>query len=92
MARWWLTGTGRFRTKTTTGSHDSFFESWVDSNHNNKQDPDELTVGDAILLREMGANTIRAYHHIFNKPLFRKLYQEYGLRVMVGDLAGRLRR
>ena len=70
------------------GIHDSFFESWVDKNFNNAQDSDELTVGDAILLSKMGANTIRAYHHIYNKPLFRKLYEEYGLRVIVGDLLG----
>jgi hypothetical protein len=70
------------------GIHDSLFESWVDQNFNNRQDADEPTIGDAVLLKKMGANTIRVYHHIYNKPLFRKLYDEYGLRVMVGDLLG----
>jgi len=70
------------------GVHDSLFKSSVDENRNNRQDPNEKTVGDATLLKEMGANTIRAYHHIYNKPLFEKLYRDFGLRVIVGDLLG----
>lgn len=70
------------------GVHDGFFESFVDKNGNNRQDEDEPTVGDARLITDMGINTIRAYHHLYNKELFRRLYDEYGLYILVGDLIG----
>ena len=59
---------------------------FVDKNRNDRQDPDEPTVGDASLLRQLGANTLRAYHHIHNRALFRRLYKEYGLYVLCGDI------
>ncbi|MCB4757651.1 MAG: hypothetical protein LHV69_11585, partial [Elusimicrobia bacterium] len=68
--------------------HDGLFESYVDLNGNDQQDPDEPTVGDAKLLKDMGVNTIRAYHHIYDRELFRKLYKDYGFYVMCGDLFG----
>ena len=70
------------------GKIDGPFDSWVDRNKNNKQDPDEPTVGDFQLMKEMGVNTIRVYHHGFNKELFRTLYKDYGIRVIMGDLLG----
>jgi hypothetical protein len=70
------------------GLHDGFFESWVDKNGNNQQDADEPTVGDAKLLQDLGVNTLRAYHHIANKELFRKLHKDYGLYILCGDLMG----
>jgi beta-glucuronidase len=70
------------------GLHDGFFEAFVDKNGNSIQDSDEPTIGDAKLLKELGVNTLRAYHHIYDKELFRKLFNDYGLRVLCGDLLG----
>lgn len=64
------------------------FETWVDKNKNNKKDPDEPVVGDPFLMKQMGVNTIRVYHHIYNKELFRKLWKEYGFYAIVGDFLG----
>ncbi|MCD4779886.1 MAG: tetratricopeptide repeat protein [Candidatus Omnitrophica bacterium] len=73
------------------GVPDGPFESWVDKNGNNKQDNDEPTVGDFQLMKEMGVNTIRFYHvpTTPNKEILRKLYEEYGIRVILGDFLGK---
>ncbi len=68
--------------------NDVFFESYVDKNLNNKQDKDEPIIGDAKLMKDMGVNTLRLYHHCYNKKLFRKLYIEYGFHVIMGDFLG----
>lgn len=78
----------QFLDTNENGIHDGFFESFVDKNGNNKQDADEPTVGDAKLLKDLGANTLRAYHHLYNKDLFRKLHNDYGFYFLVGDLLG----
>ena len=39
-------------------------------------------------MQRMGVNTIRLYHHEYNKKLLRDLYRTYGIRVMMGDLLG----
>src|SRR3989338_10297379 len=70
------------------GLIDAAFETLVDKNKNNKQDSDEKAVGDFTLLKQMGVNTIRLYHHSMNKELLRTLYKEYGIRVIMGDLLG----
>ena len=75
------------------GLSDGPYGAWVDANRNNRQDEDETPVGDFQLLREMGANTIRWYHHasagwIPNKHLLRDLYFTYGIRTAVGDFLG----
>jgi len=80
---------------------------WVDANRNNQRDPDENAVGDFQLLKDMGVNTIRLYHHSSddpalialtpqqplihnapNKELYRKLFDQYGIRIIMGDLLG----
>ena len=43
------------------GKNDIAYDSWVDANLNNKQDPDEKRVGDWQLLKDMNGNTIRLY-------------------------------
>ena len=43
------------------GAIDVAYDSWVDANHNNRQDAGERRVGDWQLLKDMGANTIRVY-------------------------------
>lgn len=70
------------------GIHDGFFESFIDKNENNLRDKNEPMIGDAKLLKDLGVNTLRAYHHVYNKELFRKLHKEYGIYLLVGDLIG----
>ena len=64
------------------------FETFVDANGNNRQDPDEPTVGDFTFLKDLGVNTIRLYHHASNKALLRQLYEQNGIMVLMGDLVG----
>jgi beta-glucuronidase len=63
----------------------------VDKNKNNLQDNDEIAAGDFVLMKEMGVNTIRLYHHPQkpNKELLRHLYKNYGIRVIMGDFLGK---
>lgn len=70
------------------GIHDGFYESYVDTNGNGRRDPSENIIGDGKLLQEMGVNTLRAYHHIYDKELMRRLHGEHGLHVLCGDLLG----
>jgi beta-glucuronidase len=70
------------------GRIDGPYDSWVDKNRNNRQDPDEPVVGDFKLIKDMGVNTLRIYHHGYNKPLLQDLYQTYGIRVIMGDFLG----
>jgi beta-glucuronidase len=71
----------------TDGPYDAF----VDKNKNNIQDKDEPSVGDFQLMKKMGVNTIRLYHHPLkaNKELLRDLYRNYGIRVIMGDFLGK---
>ncbi|MFA5200077.1 MAG: glycoside hydrolase family 2 TIM barrel-domain containing protein [Candidatus Omnitrophota bacterium] len=73
------------------GKVDGPFDSFVDKNRNNLQDPDEPAVGDFKLMQDMGINTIRLYHHPLkvNKELMRKMYEDYGIRVIMGDFLGK---
>jgi hypothetical protein len=70
------------------GKLDGPYDSWVDENRNNKQDADEPVVGDFKLLKDMGVNTVRLYHHGWNKNALMDLYKNYGIRVIMGDYAG----
>ncbi len=56
------------------GRIDAPYQSWVDKNRNNKRDPAEPIVGDFRLLQEMGANTIRIYHHPSNAKELQTIY------------------
>ncbi len=73
------------------GLIDGPYDSWVDKNGNNQQDPDEPTVGDFELMKEMGVNTIREYHQPFefNKKILREMYEKYGIRMIIGDFLGK---
>jgi hypothetical protein len=74
--------------KNKNNKIDGFYDSWVDKNGNDKQDPNEPVVGDAKLLEDMGVNTLRLYHHAFNKELFDDLYRNHGIRIIIGDFLG----
>ncbi len=76
----------------SNGKVDGPYDSWVDANGNNKKDDNEPIVGDAQLMKEMGANTIRLYNKPglnINKDLLRDLYANYGIRVIMGDFLGK---
>ena len=70
------------------GRVDGPYDSWVDKNNNNRQDPNEPVVGDLALLKEMGVNTVRIYHHVFNRNIIDDLYYKHGIHVLMGDLLG----
>jgi len=70
------------------GKVDGPYDTWVDKNRNNVQDSNEGPVGDFRLMWEMGANTMRIYHHASNKPLLKDLYESYGIMVLMGDFLG----
>jgi beta-glucuronidase len=79
------------------GKIDAPYESWVDKNKNNQQDPDEPAVGDFELMKAMGANAIRVYRMSkekeydpaeFNKEVLRDLHDRYGIWVIMGDFLG----
>ncbi|MCM8813334.1 MAG: cohesin domain-containing protein [Candidatus Omnitrophica bacterium] len=89
----------QWRDANGNGLIDAPFEAWVDANRNNIRDAGENTIGDFQLLKEMGCNAIRLYHHAgsdnktyvpgeYNKALLRQLYQQYGIMVMMGDFFG----
>lgn len=71
------------------GIIDGPYESWVDKNRNNKRDKGEETVGDFQLMKDLGINTLRLYHHSdFNKQLLKDGYEKYGFMYMMGDFIG----
>lgn len=50
------------------GILDSPYEAFVDVNGDGRQDRAEPPIGDFALMRDMGVNTIRIYHHPSNDP------------------------
>ena len=72
------------------GKIDSPYDAWVDKNKNNIQEGDEPAVGDFQLMKDMGVNVVRVYHHDFvgNKKIFQNLYKNYGIRIIIGDFLG----
>ncbi|MFN3550970.1 MAG: glycoside hydrolase family 2 TIM barrel-domain containing protein [Endomicrobiia bacterium] len=61
---------------------------WIDKNRNNKMDKDEIIQEEFELMKEMGVNTIRLYHHGHNKNLLRYIYEKYGIKFLMGDFLG----
>lgn len=71
------------------GKIDGPYDAFVDKNYNNKQDKNEPSVGDFQLMKDMGINTIRLYHHVdLNKQLLMEGYKNYGFMYLMGDLIG----
>jgi len=50
------------------GRNDYAYQTWVDTNRNNQRDPEEKEIGDFQLMKDMGVNTIRVYHHSSDDP------------------------
>ncbi|MBI3601739.1 MAG: hypothetical protein HY209_02460 [Candidatus Omnitrophica bacterium] len=68
------------------------YAAWVDKNGNNQQDSDEPSEGDFALMKKMGVNTLRLYDHPqrpIKKSLLRKMYQDYGFMVLMGNMLGK---
>jgi beta-glucuronidase len=67
------------------GLIDGPYEAYLDT------DKKKRAVGDFALMKEMGVNTIRLYHHPYqiNKELLREMYEKYGIRVIMGDFLGK---
>ena len=78
--------------------NDGLFDSWVDKNKNNVRDADEPVIGDAQLLKDMGANALRIYHGVdraghydpseYDKKLLRTLQKDDGIYSILGDFLG----
>ena len=73
------------------GIIDAPYESWVDKNRNNVQDPDEKKVGDFQLMKQMGVNSLRLYHQPFelNKKILGQMHRKYGIYILLGDFLGK---
>ncbi|MFH1460682.1 MAG: glycoside hydrolase family 2 TIM barrel-domain containing protein [Candidatus Omnitrophota bacterium] len=76
--------------ENNNGKIDSPYDSWVDKNRNNIQEGDEPAVGDFQIMKDLGVNVVRVYHHAFvqNKKIFQELYENYGIRIIIGDFLG----
>ncbi len=73
------------------GKADGPYDAFVDKNKNGAQDADEPGVGDFQLMKDIGVNTIRLYHHPqkVKKEVLRDMYSNYGIRVIMGDFLGK---
>ena len=73
------------------GKADGPYDAFVDKNKNNIQDQNEPAAGDFKLMRDMGVNTIRLYHHPqkINKEVLKDMYESCGIRVIMGDFLGK---
>jgi len=70
------------------GKIDGPADAWLDINRNSRKDSWEKEKGDFYLMRDMGVNTLRLYHHGDNKVLLRELLEKYQIRILMGDLLG----
>jgi beta-glucuronidase len=70
------------------GKIDGPYDSWVGKYPDGKPVEQGPVVGDFQLLKDMGVNTVRLYHHGYNKALLMDLYKTYGIRVIMGDYIG----
>jgi len=83
-----VNGTWQTADRNNNGLVDATEECWVDANRNNIRDPNEASTSDVELMKRMGANTVRIYHHVRNKELLRKWHKEQGMMFLIGDFAG----
>jgi len=70
------------------GKIDAIEESWIDRNGNEIQDADEPWTSDMQIMADMGVNTVRIYHHAWNKDLLKRWHEKYGTMFLMGDFAG----
>ena len=78
-----------FADYNNNGLIDGPYDAFVDTRHDNKQDKDYKPVGDFKLMKEMGVNTLRLYHHGgFNNDLLMEGYKKFGYMYLMGDFIG----
>jgi len=77
-----------FSDEDENGKIDGPYDAYIDKNNNNEQDNNEPSIGDFKLMKNMGVNAIRLYHHGANKELLRDLYATYGIMAIMGDYLG----
>ena len=67
------------------GLADGPYDAYLDTDKNKKP------VGDFALMKDMGVNTIRLYHHPYppDKEVLRDMYEKYGIRVIMADFLGK---
>ncbi len=77
--------------ENNNGKIDGPYDSWVDANEDNKQNFNEPAAGDFQLMKEMGLNTLRIYQQPAspNREVLKKMFQDYGIRVIMGDYLGK---
>lgn len=61
--------------ENNNGKNDLLQDVWVDKNNNNVQDKGELPCGDFQILKDMGCNTLRAYHFPSVNPMLGNIYK-----------------
>ncbi len=71
-----------------SGLVDGPYEAWVDRRRNNRKDPEDEVVGDLQLMKDMGVNALRLYHHAYNDDLLMDMYENYGMMFLMGDFLG----
>ncbi|MCX5701150.1 MAG: hypothetical protein NTZ63_06395 [Candidatus Omnitrophica bacterium] len=89
-------------TKIGQSPDDGTMTSWMDDDFNNNKKADgpydtyvdqatKEAIGDFQLMKDMGVNTLRLYHHPnpVNKEVLRDMYNKYGIRVIMGDFLGK---
>ena len=73
----------------SNGRRDGPYEAWLDENKNEYQDQNEYPIGDFMLLKRMGCNTIRIYHpQNIRGEILRDLYKNYGIMSIMGNFVG----
>ncbi len=83
-----VNGSWQLADSNHNGKIDAIEESWIDTNGNEVQDPDEPWTTDMQILQDMGVNTIRIYNHVFNKDLLKRWHEKNGTMFLIGDFAG----
>ncbi len=69
--------------------NDVAYETWIDSNRNDKFDPNEKKMGDFAILKNLGCNAIRILNTLkINKELLRDLNSKYGIKVILVEPLG----
>jgi len=89
-------------TKIGQSPDEGTMTSWMEDDFNNNGKADgpydayvdnvsKVPVGDFQLMKDMGVNTIRLYHHPnpVNKKVLMDMYDKYGIRVIMGDFLGK---
>ena len=89
-------------TKVGQSPDEGTMTSWMEDDFNNNAKADgpydsfidadpKTAIGDFQLMKEMGVNTIRLYHHPnkVDKKILSDMYDKYGIRVIMGDFLGK---